>query len=1666
MKESGLMFMRNMSYLKKNAGRFIAAVLSVVTVAAFMPVHYINAYAGNTADNAQSSAAPKLQTEVNASVSESVQRALDAGLKNNAKNDGVIRAVLDNIEELPQYGKANFTSLTRGTAERPFVILEIVPYEEYAEFGYFTGGCEPVKVEDMFGSGYYSSMEAFGSADTTQQKVAYFFTDEKEGTATYYKRSSWSDDNLVPVGTELNGYYEFVGDNNGCFVIETDETTNTLSMKEVAQNNGCYIWHTINEFEKDKYSTVYNDTFSDPVYEIGARIYTTRVSTPVKGYYEYVGNGKGNYEIVNVDIDGEKKLIMKKTNADGGSFVWHTISKQEEADYSTDYNDTLSQARDYYKEGDRIYATRNDISNVTDTDEGYWTYVNRELFLTDTLLMSEEEASKYSCVIKTITPDELNSNVDDAHKNGEKSWIDYADLIYIYPKTHDKVIRRYWDYANGTVFNRLGHYCDTSGNVYDNNGNIIETRGKDFSYISNEFEYNDISGYVALDIFEKVSAATNYAAIVLDDNIYNQGDGYFENVSKNVNSFRYKIYNWDLKDTGETYEMSSGAANSSNMYKLSMLLLTVKANLIKQIYLEEGNEKLVVQTDKKTGKSTLVNLLQEGDAAVYWGPMSLMLIDQTYLDNYIVNNNQVKGYAGHGLYLYANDIDNWSRLGYCPHPSSYKYFVNDHIFTFKGDKSMTQDFVAGDLPSDTEMIGGTYKYKDFRNYLEENKDKIGYELDKANPSDAIRYILGVIENKYFGEEMTLKVLDIEPGVGLYVDGNATLPDWKVTANYLRTILPDYAGKIEVVHQTTAEFIGKTEDINSEYDFVYIGLDIGAYNTKKQYISSLNKTVSITDFNDDSLDGKIYFHLGDKMISTCYTGGNRNRSVRFIYNNSGTGVVGSEELRFAGNDITNIKKNELISFIASGKPIVAEKYLYDLESFFIDTGSNIYSLVRDYKNTDTDVNGIYLYSDTKRLQDSLRNKSEGVTFISVPALYNGTTVSESNPTISNPNYLPTNGSGNAYMEYHFNVPHFDVPEEGYNYRIYVDQDRDSKFTANEIVKEGKAVSGDNVCTYEVASSIVGIVQWKIEVYKLDNSNVRYTQTGSSAVRLRSDTEKKKLKVLQIMPKNDASLLNLENDELFKKRYSNLNDFDVSVRTITWNDFEKFFKGEGFIFDMSKDISSTNPAADVLASVSDGLDKSGDKIKSELDGGEIGKLSSYNMIIVGFGDTYGRVDLSNDNGAVEYLQYYTKLGKSILYTHDITSIYNLKYKGNKTFGYTANAMLRDIMGMNRYKAVSTELSDAMKNALIEYQASISYDEISSDQKQGFTYYAMKKLGWTKDQTDWNNPNKTNWNYNKLPYRYMITNPQGNAVVSENSVSSTTGFANTNDLTTTATKVNEGQITTYPYKISDVLPIAKTHAQWYQLNMEDTEVTVWYCLSDPVASGNSGTGSARTSSTAGGGDGSALAYGVSPNDAANNYYIYSKGNVFYSGVGHSAVNSDMEAKLFVNTMIAAYRISYDAPTVRIEKADMTAGTGPGQSSAYGLSVDKNSDTDYSADVPDEYADYVRVYFRPEDMSFSNDMDVRISYAKKDGSMGYITEIWTGEAQGAEAAGTVHTADDTDKFFAGLNNNGLYYFYYRKSDIRTVSSTFTFEVNNNRSAEVGLAYMKLNLQSLYYLD
>jgi hypothetical protein len=106
----------------------------------------------------------------------------------------------------------------------------------------------------------------------------------------------------------------------------------------------------------------------------------------------------------------------------------------------------------------------------------------------------------------------------------------------------------------------------------------------------------------------------------------------------------------------------------------------------------------------------------------------------------------------------------------------------------------------------------------------------------------------------------------------------------------------------------------------------------------------------------------------------------------------------------------------------------------------------------------------------------------------------------------------------------------------------------------------------------------------------------------------------------------------------------------------------------------------------------------------------------------------------------------------------------------------------------------------------------------------------------------------------------------------------------------------LTSYPFDLNTTafggslgaaLPIAATDQPAYQARLNTDDALVWYCLS--------GTG-------------------YDANDAANAYYIFSKGGATYSGFGRSLQNVGLpEAKLFVNTLISAYRLTSYLPEVK---------------------------------------------------------------------------------------------------------------------------------------------------------
>jgi len=111
-----------------------------------------------------------------------------------------------------------------------------------------------------------------------------------------------------------------------------------------------------------------------------------------------------------------------------------------------------------------------------------------------------------------------------------------------------------------------------------------------------------------------------------------------------------------------------------------------------------------------------------------------------------------------------------------------------------------------------------------------------------------------------------------------------------------------------------------------------------------------------------------------------------------------------------------------------------------------------------------------------------------------------------------------------------------------------------------------------------------------------------------------------------------------------------------------------------------------------------------------------------------------------------------------------------------------------------------------------------------------------------------------------------------------------------------MNKGLVTSYPFAIDKDakgnektnIKIANTHNQYFTLNLEDPDIISWYNIDEDSRDAN---------------------------DSWNHYYTYSKGNITYSGTGHTSTGfPEEEQKLFVNTMYRAFLGSNHAPEITV--------------------------------------------------------------------------------------------------------------------------------------------------------
>ena len=780
-------------------------------------------------------------------------------------------------------------------------------------------------------------------------------------------------------------------------------------------------------------------------------------------------------------------------------------------------------------------------------------------------------------------------------------------------------------------------------------------------------------------------------------------------------------------------------------------------------------------------------------------------------------------------------------------------------------------------------------------------------------SSVIKYILNYAYRRATVYKDTITVLDIEP------TRYSKLTETEIRS-WLKSADSDRIKKINIVQTTTSEFIGTLSDLTAEYDLIYIGDCIGPSGK----VGAMNQTSGgITNYNDNDMDGLIYTHTGDTYAAPAKFRGLLDTE----YTNSNKTALTNDKLitRFSGNDITEEKMDELLEFANAGYPVVVADKFYTkddsnqtiVNSYYVDNSSWMYKFMND------------TISKENVMSDNLDDSALLATYINMSKLYISMISSplEYSVTYNSSGYIDTvqylkENNGKYTLEYTFELAdnsEAKLDTVAYEVRIYIDTNADGRYdtteeldgltvrdldTGNE-VEYNKLVTGVRyTVARELPKGYVGMIPWKMEVKQVLTSGstasnmtpVHTSTTGYTAVPADEITNIKILQIKHQYAGYSASGLDLSTNDTFQELFQNVSDkmkYNIDITTVGAASYVSAYNT--YLSDNNLSDNEAGYTAFYNAYFAD-----------------------YDMIMIGFEDMFG--DITSE-GATMAIKLFIESGRSVLFSHDTTSFVNANQtaygsifadgKGD-FWGYYLNQYIRSIVGMDRYGVTEESLS-FLKNG-----TSISL--IDSDNKETANKVQLDTAN--KDIAFKAKSNQSMATYEVHGYS------NGNLVMQnlDTSYAEDVVYSSSNEASSRVSKisqVNKGQITTYPFDINiddstnanvttttsgsttyqmmnpDTMTVKDTHSQYYQLDLMldktgdgESDIVVWYCLADEM-------------------------YDAVPNDVRNNYYIYSVGNIMYTGMGHSGSSVSLdEAKLFVNTMIASFNSGKKDPTIAIIK------------------------------------------------------------------------------------------------------------------------------------------------------
>lgn len=614
-------------------------------------------------------------------------------------------------------------------------------------------------------------------------------------------------------------------------------------------------------------------------------------------------------------------------------------------------------------------------------------------------------------------------------------------------------------------------------------------------------------------------------------------------------------------------------------------------------------------------------------------------------------------------------------------------------------------------------------------------------------------------------------------------------------------------------------------------------------------------------------------------------------------------------RGSGNDISNKKYKQIKEFMESGRLVLMSGAFYGVggepEKVKFDLSSNVYKIAKEATIDRGSLNYDFAY-----LTDTF-----DVEFSKIPQVYKDASTKK---IIDLTGFEGVDGwSASASGSYYLNGDDINYRTLVYKFRINTPSSSSQKYSVGlyaDMISDGIFSDNERLGSLQITDSSGRSVN-------ADNLKANEDYTLMRVV----DDDLVGLIHWQLQfERNDSELIRrsydcytalLPQDESKKKTLNILQLLPESLMygdvTLNMETNETFRQLLGVVKEFNVSIKAVKES-DIIV---DGRLVDSIQVNDDLALG----FHDFDMLVIGFGDAGTYV---TKEPLLNAMIQYIKSGKSVLFTHDTNAhvnIYGIASQTNLAFFETK--YFRNLIGQDRY---GVGLYD-----------SLNYNKLMNNDFSD--YYAFSDPSRLNDIAA-NNGKDTTTNIHG-----DLTSPTTYAEGLNEYLLKPEDTWVGNKTTKQAEKVNSGQISYYPYYISRNVDVAATHPQYYQLDMNAEDVNVWYTLK------NSWT------------------FKYDGRNGRDLYYIYNKGNITYTGVGHRTVSGEEELKLFVNTLIMSYRTSGTTP--ELEVLNENAQNTKDKSYIY---------LDYDVDEPDAVkdanasGDMVTVTFSTNDIS--------VAYNKKD--------------------------------------------------------------------------------------